>query len=247
MICDRIDRKEQLAQIDVIRFSMPTLSAQAPSTSAFWESLLALLLSNPSKVVTLVSTLVQYVNSFFQSAGLYDVLEHDIRLELRDRSGHQAVYSKRQKVRFLQNNVIAFQDQAWGDGDIFADYKCSPGVPVDRYREGYRYRILISLRQTKNRGDIEEFQIERHIRDGYTKHDGYLQTNIDHPTQKLSLSVVFPAQRKPTEVTLLEQRAERTTILGNEHFRRLANGNWLVEWRTERAKYLENYILRWRW
>ena len=43
----------------------------------------------------------------------------------------------------MQNNVIAFEDYAWGDGEIFTDYRCSPGVVVDKYQEGDRWSILI--------------------------------------------------------------------------------------------------------
>ena len=53
-------------------------------------------------------------------------------------------------------------------GNPFAAYRCAPGKAVDRYREGHRWRVLISLRQTKNKGDVEEFFIEREIRDGFT-------------------------------------------------------------------------------
>src|SRR5262249_13288516 len=126
------------------------------SISTLLRALLALLNSD---TIHLIGHLWEFLQSQFSIGGprgMYEVLEQQCCLEILDREGKEAVYFKRQRVRFLQNNIIAFQDQAWGDGNIFADYKCSPGVPVDRYREGYRYRILISLRQTKNRGDVEE-------------------------------------------------------------------------------------------
>ena len=73
----------------------------------------------------------------------------------------------------------------------------------------------------------EQCRIE-YIRDGFTKTDGYFQTNVDHRTQKLTLSVVFPSERKPFEILLVEQHAERTTVLGADHLRQLPNGNWTV-------------------
>ncbi len=88
---------------------------------------------------------------------------HHVMLDLTDNAGRTAIYTKRQQVTFLQDNVFAIQDQAWGDGDIFAAYRCSPGVAVDRYKEGYRWKILISLRGSRNRGERDEFVIERTI------------------------------------------------------------------------------------
>jgi hypothetical protein len=56
-----------------------------------------------------------------QLRGIYEVLEYEKTLELVDPKGKLAVYTKHKKVRFLQDKVIAFQDQAFGDGNIFAD------------------------------------------------------------------------------------------------------------------------------
>jgi hypothetical protein len=82
--------------------------------------------------------------------GLYEVLEYESTLELKDREGKKATFKKREKVRYLQDNVIAYQDQAWGDGEILLNYRCAPGIPVDQYRSGYKTYILISRRELKD-------------------------------------------------------------------------------------------------
>ncbi len=146
-----------------------------------------------------------------QHEGMYEVLEYAARLELCDRRGEKAVFYKRQRVRFLQDHIIAFQDQAWGDGEIFAEYRCAPGVAVDRYREGHRWHILISLREAKQRGDIEAFHIERTIKGGFTKPVEDFQTEVNHTTRRLTVSVVFPRTRSPKAVALIEQNAARCT------------------------------------
>ena len=107
--------------------------------------------------------------------------------------GRQAVFHKRQTVRFIQDNIIAYQDKAWGDGDFMADYQCSPGMAVDMYQEGHRFNILISLRETKHAGDVEEFRIDRTIRDGFIRATEDFQIDIDHRTQRFRMSVVFPS------------------------------------------------------
>ena len=76
--------------------------------------------------------------------GMYEILEYDSELELKDPAGNLAELKRRQKVRFLQDNIIAYEDQAWGEGEIFADYQCSPGVAVDRYRDGFKWKVLIN-------------------------------------------------------------------------------------------------------
>ena len=227
---------------------MASLSApEPPSTVSIWQSLLSLLLADPAKVLTLVDALGRRIGSLVQSAGSYEVLEHDIRLELLDAYGHQAVYSKRQQVRFLQNNVIAYQDQAWGDGDIFVDYQCSPGVAVDRYREGHRYSILISLRKTMNRGDQEEFHIQRRIEDGFTKPIEDFQAEVNHPMRHLTISVIFPPERLSKRCWLVEQNTRRTLALNGEHFTILSDQRLQVTWQTDKPRLFETYILLWEW
>ena len=73
--------------------------------------------------------------------GMYEVLEYESTLELKDRGGKRATFKKQEKVRYLQDNIIAYQDQAWGDGEILVNYRCTPDTPVDRYRSGCKTYI----------------------------------------------------------------------------------------------------------
>lgn len=219
----------------------------SPYLKTILQVFMALLNSDFIELIGSVWRLGRRILSAKAHEGMFEVLEHEVTLELLDTKGKAAVYHKRQRVRFLQDNIIAFQDQAWGDGDIFADYKCSPGVPVDRYREGYLYRVLISLRGTRHRGDVEEFRIERTIKDGFIEPVETLQTDIHHKTQGLCLSLVFPARRPPKSVRLIERHSSRNLVLGPEHTRQLPNGRWQVAWETRKPHLFEAYILRWEW
>lgn len=179
--------------------------------------------------------------------GVYEVLLYEATLELLDNEGKQARFTKHQQVKFLQENIIAYQDHAWGDGNIFAEYKCSPGVAVDRYRDGHRYQILISLRETKNRGDVEDFHIERLITDGFTRPMEDLQTEIDHVTRKLVLRLIFPQERVPRSVKLIEDNTKRVKELGPAYRDTLPDGRIQISWTTEKVGLFETYMLRWEW
>ena len=145
---------------------------------------------------------------------LYTVLENEIELELVDTKGELALYRKRKHIRFQQNDVFAFLDTAWGDGDIFVDYQCSPGQSVDFYKEGYHHRVLISLRETKQRGDEEVFHIQRKIEDGFTEDKSYLQTDIRYPTAQLQVSILFPKKRHPKTIWLIEKNTKEYSSFG---------------------------------
>ena len=179
--------------------------------------------------------------------GMYEVLEYESVLELQDTKGKKAVLRKRERVKFTQNNIIAFQDLALGDGELFAEYQCSPGKSVDRYRDGHRYRILISLQETKRRGDVQEFRIERTIANGFTDKVEYFQTEVDHRTKELLVRIIFPQRRFPKQVVLVEQNLQRTTPLGPEHLFLLPDGRQQLSWCTMKPRVFETYILKWEW
>jgi hypothetical protein len=49
-----------------------------------------------------------------QNQDLYENLNYEATLELLSATGKTAIFRKEQRVRFLQNHIIAFEDYAWG-------------------------------------------------------------------------------------------------------------------------------------
>jgi hypothetical protein len=209
-----------------------------------------LLASLPQGWITLLFDLYQAVRQFLKRErheGMYEILEYDSTLDLVDPKGETAIFKRRQRVKFLQDNVIAFQDAAWGDGEIFADYKCSPGLEVDRYQEGDRWNVLISLRETKSAGDVEDFYIERTVKHGFFQDEEWRQTEIRHQTRRLRLSIIFPTQRRCRRAVLIERNRNRTTVLDQRHFTELPDGRQVLAWETRNPKRFDVYTLKWRW
>jgi hypothetical protein len=180
-------------------------------------------------------------------AGPYEILDYDATLEILDTAGKKAVFRKRQRVKFSQNNIIAFEDFAWGDGNVLAGYKCTPGVVVDTYRQGDRFNILISLRDTKSAGDIEQFHIERTVKNSYTHREEWLQTEIRRRTRRLRMAVIFPKGRQAYEAVLVKRSTNQTSELGPDHFDTLPDGRRMVSWETVHIRGYEVYTLKWRW
>ncbi len=179
--------------------------------------------------------------------GLYEVLEYDSQLELTDSSGEKATFKKRQRIKFLQDNVIAFQDFAWGEGDLFKAYRCSPGTVVDRYRDGDRWNVLISLRETKHSGDVEDFYIEQTVTHGFVRSDEWWQIEMQHQTRWLKLAVIFPPQRRCQHAVLVERMQNRTIELDARNFTELPDGRQVLTWETKKPRRFETYTFQWRW
>ena len=179
--------------------------------------------------------------------GLYEILDYDATLEIVDTLGKEAVLTRRETIRFLQDNVVAIHDHAWGDGEIFARYKCQPGVPVDCYEDGSKHNVLISLRETKNRGDVIELWIERAIRGGLLREHEWIETEIDHLMKHLRLSIVFPVGRPCRRATLSRRSSSETTLLSQEHFALLPDGKQKLTWKTSNPRLHDRYTIKWVW
>ena len=183
----------------------------------------------------------------FHYRGMYEILDYDSTLEIMDSQGLTAVLRRREVIRFLQDNVVAIHDHAWGDGEIFAYYHCQPGVPVDFYKDGSKFNVLISLRETKNRGDVIEFWVERTVKHGLLHEQEWLETEVDHWMKRLTFSVIFPQERPCREATLSRRSTERTTVLSHRQFALLPDGRQKLTWTTSHPKLNDCYTLKWTW
>ena len=168
--------------------------------------------------------------------GMYETLVYESTLELLNKEGTKARFHKRKKVRYLQDNIIAYQDYAWGDGNILRYYRCTPGKPVDHYRLGYKTYVLLSLREVKSRGYVDEFNIQWNIKDGFLVSDGFWDTDISHRTKYLRVTVIFPEDRHPKRVILVESNQRRTHILGDQNIKELPDGRLRVIWEKKNPR-----------
>jgi hypothetical protein len=224
---------------------------QAPRTSISLGSLLRKIISCFTRDwVDVAWEIYQGIRQLMTHAseqGVYEIIEYDSTLELVDPKGKEAIFKRRQKVKFLQDNIIVFQDHAWGDGDIFANYKCSPGFVVDKYQEGYRWNILISLRETKSKGDITDFYIERTVRNGYLKDEEWWQVEIWCKTDKLTLSVIF-SQKRPCKRAILQTRRDnKTIVLDQSNYHHLPDGRQKIFVEIASPAQADIYTIRWTW
>ena len=159
----------------------------------FGDWLVAVLLDLPwMDVLAAVWKLTRHLWQGLADEGMYEVLEYESVLELKDDVGKQAAFRKRELVRYRQNNIIAYQDHAWGDGEILIDYHCTPGVVVDRYRPGQKTFLLISLREPKRKGEVDEFNISWQLRDAFVRPHELWETEVRHKTRQLKISIIFP-------------------------------------------------------
>jgi len=188
-------------------------------------------------------SLIQKINK----PGMYEVLDYETTLEILDIKGKDAILTKIEKVKFLQNNVIAFQDQAWGSGKILIDYKCNPGKPVDFYQFAYKTYIVISLRNVMQKGDVTKFEINWNIKNGFGKPSGFWSTDINHFTKRMKVNVIFPRKRPPLKCITVESNRQITKEIQKKNVVRLPDKRWQVSWEKLNPRLYEHYVLKWEW
>jgi len=179
--------------------------------------------------------------------GIYEVLDYKCTLELLDAEGKNAVVQKREKVRYLQDNIIAYQDQAWGDGEILLDYHCSPGVPTDQYKIDPKTYVLISLRGVRNKGDEDNFNIDWKIKNGFLENARFWGTSIHHKTKKVTVQIIFPKDRPPLKASVFESNLQKRYNLGKDALKKLSDGRHMIVWKNTKPRLYENYLLNWEW
>ena len=220
------------------------------SAPKLWEIALALLnrdvLAILRDVIASGDDLLRFLLGLHRQ-GIYEVLDHDTKLELCDAKGQLAQVTRRQTVRFLQDHLVAFTDYAWGDGQTLAEYTCRPGLPVDVYDDGAKKTILISLRETKGRGDVLRFCIQRKIVAGFGKRQEWWETEIYHRTRRLRVVILFPKGRSCRRAVVVQRSNGRTTTLGEEHFCFHQDGRQRLAWEVKRPKLHDRYTIKWLW
>ena len=179
--------------------------------------------------------------------GMYEVLEYHSILELKDEEGRQAKFSKVEIVRFMQNNIIAIQDQAWGYQKDVTNYQCSPGIPVDVYSSGHKTFVVISLREVKSKNDEEQFNLQWDLQGKPIGTHGLWDTYIENYTTIMTQKIIFPEKRPPIRLWVVEGKQKKHIELNKNKLTQLADRRWQVFWIKKNPRLYETYTIKWEW
>lgn len=144
----------------------------------------------------------------------YEVIDYRATLVLRDRGGHTATYEKRERIRFLRDGITHLRDYTWGSGLQLLGHRVSPGRLIRSLRVGSRYESLIEVPRAFRRGQTTVISYRRTIRDGFTSPgDLWLEAEVYHRTERLTLRVVFPQGSSPRRAWLASGKIGASTPL----------------------------------
>jgi hypothetical protein len=129
----------------------------------------------------------------------FETLSFESQLDILEENG-AATFRRRQRIRFLEDNVSFFIDRVWGEGVILAGYSPGRGMSlVDSVRNEGRWALLLSFSRRFRKGDSVEIETERRIVGAFTESGGYWELAMNAPTRMLSLQVKSPRKRTVSE------------------------------------------------
>lgn len=175
----------------------------------------------------------------------YEVIESEDCWDLVDDAGQDAWFVRTRQLRFLQDSVSAVREAARGDGRITEDYDCTPYKKADEFWSGGWHNVVISLRETKRRGDELPLTVKRHYLGSFTKSSESVDAMVTHDTRKHSIRVVFPADRPPKDVWFTRSsNTNRREPLTREG---LNSGRQQVVKTIPTPRRGETYTISWDW
>ncbi len=175
---------------------------------------------------------------------LYEVKDYRSALDVLDARGMRTIYSKKERIRFLRDNVGSFYDYGWGMGQPFASHRVHPGRIAERRKIGSRYRSLIVFPEPQRRGDEMTLSVHRLMRNAVTGDDGWLEMEVYHKTRRVHLRVTVPRTRTVRAARLVDARRGTTQSVG---VRRVADGRQQFQWSTSSPQVGDRYTLAWDW
>ncbi len=125
----------------------------------------------------------------------YETIKFSGRLEFLDRPG-VAIFSRRQRIRFLEDGVGTFFDLAWGEGVLFANYTAGPLRILDAIPTRKGYVVALALPRLFRKGEVFDIDLRRRIVGSFLDDQVYWDTAMRVPTQLLSMDIVPPSGRR---------------------------------------------------
>ncbi len=168
----------------------------------------------------------------------YETIKFTGRLNFLDSDRTVAVFSRRQRVRFLEDDVGVLFDRIWGEGVLVGSY-LAPGLKMmEPIRTPSGYALPLGLPRLFRKGETFEIVSHRRIVGAFSEKSGYWDTSMSKPTELIQITVVTPPGMTINNPEILAPPR------GDMDLTRNANS---LKFRVTRPAISGPYRLRWAW
>jgi hypothetical protein len=122
----------------------------------------------------------------------YETIKFSGRLKILDDDRTNALFTRRQRVRFLEDGVGVVFNRIWGEGVLVGSY-LAPGLSLmEPIKTRSGYILPLGLPRRFNRGETFEVVTQRRIVGGFSAENGYWETTLTKPADLIQITVVTP-------------------------------------------------------
>jgi len=200
---------------------------------------------------------VQDVLAVSRTGKPWEVLSAEFSWELFDAEGRRAQARSNKVVRFLQDEVLTIYEFSRPDGRV-TEHVCKGSLLGERLKrdlpvmhDGFpgprnrRYRI-ISLENVMRRGQRMEIESVRTLNDSFLLPHESVMVEIEVPTDEITMSITWPADRVPNKVQFARDDEPVTTVGSDLH--RLPDGRNRFDHRVSGSIEMgEHFVVSWDW
>lgn len=152
----------------------------------------------------------------------YETINFSGHVEILDREGRIARFSRHQRIRFLEDGVGVFVDRIWGDGVLFAAYSARSMRILDAIPTRKGYAVVLTLPRPFIKGETFDIVTQRRIVGAFIDDHAYWDSAMAVPTELLTIDVFAPRGRdlrRPEVVAPLRGDIDAKHRPGSLHFR----------------------------
>lgn len=122
----------------------------------------------------------------------YETIKFSGRLKFLDTTRSVAIFTRRQRVRFLEDNVGVMFDRVWGEGVILGRYSVQEAKLMEPIRTSNGYILPLALPGRFRKGDVFDLVTHRRIIGAFDNDSGYWDTSMTKPTELIQITVITP-------------------------------------------------------
>jgi hypothetical protein len=176
----------------------------------------------------------ELLNGYFP----YETVKFSGRLKILDANRTTAVFTRRQRVRFLEDGVGVLFDRIWGEGILVGSY-IAPGLTLmEPIRTPTGYVLPLGLPRHFRKGEIFDVVSHRRIVGAFSQPEGYWDTTMTKPTDLIQIAVVTPPGTAFSKPDIVAPPRGDMNITGKAN---------LLKLRVARPAMNGPYRLRWSW
>lgn len=174
------------------------------------------------------------------------VLNHEVKIDILDPTGSNALHSRKTKFLALKDRVTTFTDHMSADGELL-NPRVTPGLIEEIRKEGGDLFVKTTFGKVLKKGDIVDKEITATLKNSFTNNPEYWSVRIILPTKEFKLVVIFPKDRVYNNYCGYQRITSHEKVADIQPVEAILEGRPALVWTVKNPKLKDVYKLVWNW